>query len=86
MHVPDLNHREKSMCIKLDRRETKVSSTCDRFSGSDADYIIYRILNPRVRLSIIMANPEKCLLNRCCCCYSLRTGTLVAGVGAIVSI
>ncbi|XP_076274027.1 uncharacterized protein LOC143204955 isoform X1 [Rhynchophorus ferrugineus] len=31
-----------------------------------------------------MANPEKCLLNRCCCCYSLRTGTLVAGVGAII--
>lgn len=29
---------------------------------------------------------ESCLLKRCCCCGSLRTGTLIAGAGAIVGV
>ncbi|KAH1016875.1 uncharacterized protein LOC109545337 [Dendroctonus ponderosae] len=31
-----------------------------------------------------MGGCEACLLKRCCCCGSLRTGTLVAGAGAII--
>ncbi|XP_066153445.1 uncharacterized protein [Euwallacea fornicatus] len=31
-----------------------------------------------------MGSCKACLLKRCCCCGSLRTGTLVAGAGAII--
>lgn len=36
------------------------------------------------KLQAKMGGCETCLLKRCCCCGSLRTGTLVAGAGAIV--